>query len=124
MARHCSSALMPGRALLVRVTAILLALSTTSARAGMSYQAERELGGQFALAARRELPFVTDPDILVYVDQLGQSIVRQLGDSFFEYHFAVVREGSINAFAVPGGYVYIHTGLLARARDDDEIAGV
>jgi predicted Zn-dependent protease len=92
--------------------------------ASVSYQAERELGGQFALAVRRELQFVTDPDILVYVDQIGQSIVRQLEDSFFEYRFAVVRENSINAFAVPGGYVYVNTGLLTRARDDDEIAGV
>lgn len=112
------------RALPIGAAALSLVLLATEVRAGMSYQAERDLGGQFALAARRELPFVTDPDILVYVDQLGQSIVRQLEDSFFEYRFAVVREGSINAFAVPGGYVYVHTGLLTRASNDDEIAGV
>ena len=54
----------------------------------------------------------------------GNRSCKQLDDSFFEYRFAVVREGSINAFAVPGGYIYVHTGLLIRARDDDEIAGV
>jgi predicted Zn-dependent protease len=103
---------------------IIVLLIVAETNAAVSYQAERELGSQFDLAVRQELPLVTDPDIVMYVDRIGQSIAKQLDDSFFEYHFAVVREASLNAFAVPGGYIYVHTGLLTRARDDDEIAGV
>src|SRR4029077_20621584 len=53
-----------------------------------------------------------------------QKIVAALGNQPFTYHFAVVRDARINAFAVPGGYIYVHGGLLLRASNDDEVAGV
>ncbi len=93
-------------------------------RASASVQAERELGRDFSLAARVRMPLLTDPDIVGYVDHIGQAIVRRLDDSFFDYHFFVVRDGSINAFAVPGGYVYVHSGLLTQVASDDELAAV
>ena len=90
----------------------------------VSVQAERELGRRFALAARVELPLLTDPDIVGYVDRAGQAVVRRLDGSFFDYHFFVVRNAGINAFAVPGGYIYVHSGLLTRLENDDELAAV
>jgi predicted Zn-dependent protease len=102
----------------------MLLLSAPGVGRAVSFQAERELGSQFALAARLQLPLVNDAELVGYVERIGRSIVRQLDDSFFDYHFFVVREPSLNAFAVPGGYIYVHTGLITRAANDDEIAGV
>jgi len=99
------------------------AASPVGARA-VSYAGERELGARFDMMARQTLPLVRDPEFVSYVDEIGQAIVSSLEDSFFDYHFSVVRDDSINAFAVPGGYVYVNIGLIVRAQNDDEIAAV
>ncbi len=85
---------------------------------------EVDLGRRFAFEARTQLPLVQHVDVDRYVSRLGQRIVGALGDQPFTYQFAVVRDPRINAFAVPGGYVYVHGGLLTRASSEDEIAGV
>lgn len=107
---------------LLAAAAVVLCVAT-GAR-GVSVDDERQLGRNFALAARAQLPFLDDPFVVGYVNDIGQRIAVSLQDSFFEYHFSVVRESSINAFAVPGGYVYLNSGLLARVENDDELAAV
>ena len=107
------------------VALALVAASAVAAPAtGVSFREERELGRGFDLAARQQLPFVKDPEVVSYVDRIGRRIVDHLDESFFDYRFGVVREGSVNAFAVPGGYVYVHSGLLMRVTSDDEVAAV
>ncbi|MDX2171289.1 MAG: M48 family metalloprotease [Deltaproteobacteria bacterium] len=113
--------LMPAARLLA--VALLLPLLARPA-AAVSYQGERDLGQRFDLAARQSVPLITDPEVIAYVTRIGQSVARTLTPSFFEYQFAVVRDPRINAFAVPGGWVYVHAGLLAAVRSDDELAGV
>src|SRR5262249_15994610 len=54
----------------------------------------------------------------------GRRLVTVLGPQQFEYRFFVVQSPELNAFAVPGGYVFVFSGLLARAKNDDELAGV
>ena len=76
------------------------------------------------MEARAQLPLIDDVEIEGYVGRIGQKIVAALGDQPFSYEFAVVRDGRINAFAVPGGYVYINAGLLVAASNDAEVAGV
>jgi len=85
---------------------------------------EREMGAHFLLEARSELPLTEDPAINEYVQSLGNRLVAALGPQPFDYHFYVVESPILNAFAVPGGYVFVFTGLLARAGSDDELAGV
>ncbi len=92
--------------------------------AGVSYQGERELGQRFDLATRQRAPLLDDADITAYVQGVGQRIAARLDPSFFDYRFAVVRDGRINAFAVPGGFIYLHSGLLAAVRNEDELAAV
>jgi predicted Zn-dependent protease len=89
-----------------------------------SDESERELGRKFALQAQAQLPLITDVEVVDYVNRMGQRIVTGLDGDTFDYAFAVVRDAKINAFAVPGGYVYVHSGLLTRAATDDEVAGV
>lgn len=110
----------------MRVSAVLVALLAALAgpAAGVTYQGERELGQRFDLSARRQVPLITDPDVVAYVQRLGGAIAATLEGSYFDYQFAVVRDARINAFAVPGGWIYVHAGLLAAARSDDEVAAV
>lgn len=110
----------------LRRVAYVLVLAVVWPHAGgaISTTEEQTLGKQFALAARAQLPLIDDIEVNRYVDRIGQRIVGRLGDQPFTYHFAVVRDPRINAFAVPGGYVYVHAGLLVAASNDDELAGV
>jgi len=85
---------------------------------------ERELGRRFFLAARSQLPLIDDPAVTEYVDRLGGRLVKTLGAQEFDYHFYVVQHPALNAFAVPGGYVFVFSGLLGRVANDDELAGV
>jgi predicted Zn-dependent protease len=85
---------------------------------------EVELGRRFALEAQAKLPFVDDYEVVAYVNRIGQKIVGSLDNRQFDYHFFAVRDGSINAFAVPGGYIYVYGGLLIAASNEDEVAGV
>jgi len=105
------------------IPVVILALAPFLIAAG-SPKEEAELGRRFALEAQAKLPFIDDVEVVTYVNRIGQKIVGSLEDRQFDYRFAVVRDGSVNAFAVPGGYVYVCGGLLIAASNDDEIAGV
>jgi predicted Zn-dependent protease len=85
---------------------------------------EADLGRRFYLQVRSELPLIDDPAVTDYVDRVGRKLVATLGPQQFEYHFFVVQHPALNAFAVPGGYVFVFSGLLARVSNDDELAGV
>ncbi|HZP43244.1 MAG TPA: M48 family metalloprotease [Candidatus Binatia bacterium] len=103
------------------VVLALIALPGQPAGAGMD---EREIGRRFLLEARGELPLIEDPAVKEYVERVGRRLVKTLGSQSFDYSFYVVQDPSLNAFAVPGGYVFVFSGLLARVKNDDELAGV
>lgn len=109
--------------ILAGIAALLLAWQPPCVRA-QSTEAERELGRQFAFAAGAQFPFLRDPEVVRYLRAVGDRIVGGLGQQPFDYHFFAIRDPKVNAFAVPGGYIYVHSGLLALAADDDELAGV
>ncbi len=67
---------------------------------------------------------VGDHAARTYVEQLGQRLVRQLPDQKFAYKFEVLDEPTPNAFALPGGHVYVTRGLLALVNSEDELANV
>lgn len=112
---------MSGRPALVAAVAIML---VGRALFAMSPAQERELGRQFSREARAKLPLIDDVEVVAYVEAMGGRLVDTLGDQPFQYEFSVVRDGNINAFAVPGGYIYVHTGLLTQVQSEDELAGV
>ena len=115
------SRLVPGLVLAL-VLAIVPGVRGSAAGAGVGD--ERELGRRFLLAARSELPIVDDPTVSEYVDRVGHRLVAMLGAQQFDYQFFVIQHPALNAFAVPGGYVFVFSGLLARVTNDDELAGV
>jgi len=90
----------------------------------MSPEHERELGFDFDRQAQKALPMIHDVLVLEFVDDLGQLLVERLGEQPFEYRFRVIANPELNAFAVPGGYVYFHSGTLLTAGGVEELAGV
>lgn len=93
-------------------------------RTRMSTDTESEIGWDFDQKAQQFLPLVTDLEVLEFLDDLGAYMVEGLGDQPFDYRFRIVVSPELNAFAVPGGYVYFHTGTLLNTGDVEELAGV
>ncbi|MFT4569928.1 MAG: putative Zn-dependent protease [Hyphomicrobiaceae bacterium] len=121
----------PDRRRSVRIVLYNLALLTLSVSVAFApsivhaqLAQEKELGEEFVKAARRGFPMTTDYELESLVDDLGGRIVATLKDNNFDYEFFVVRADDINAFAVPGGKVFVHSGLVARAESEDELASV
>ena len=85
---------------------------------------QRQIGMDFDRALREEIRFIDDPVVSQFIEDLGQSIVAETGTQPFVYRFRVIDAPSLNAFAVFGGYVYIHSGTLLAVTSIDELAGV
>jgi predicted Zn-dependent protease len=85
---------------------------------------EREIGYAFDRALQERVALVDDPLVAGFVNDLGRSILDTSGREPFVYRFRLIHEGSLNAFAVFGGYVYFHTGTVMAAGSADELAGV
>jgi len=111
-----------------RLVAIVVALTlvwTPAARGARDGGGgEADLGRRFYLQARSQLPLMDDPAVTGYAERVARKLVAILGPQPYDYHFYVVQHPAMNAFAVPGGYVFIFSGLLARIANDDELAGV
>ena len=104
------------------VAGVTLALALTAC--AISQQQEIEMGTQYAQQINQQLPIVEDPEINRYINVLGDSIARLTSRGDLDWHFFVVDSKEVNAFAVPGGFVYVNRGLIERADRMDELAGV
>lgn len=100
-----------------------LSVAAQSYKAGFnifSPQQDYEIGRQSALAANRQLPTYTD----ARVTRIGRRLAAVAPGTRFPYEFRVVNDRSLNAFALPGGFVYVNRGALDAARSEDEVAAV
>lgn len=84
----------------------------------------KELGKAFLSQALRQYQFVKDPEVTSLITGIGRQIVEAQGADPTAYHFLVVKELQPNAFAIPGGYIFITDSLLAKLRSPEEVAGV
>jgi predicted Zn-dependent protease len=89
----------------------------------VSMEEEWQLGRELEVELARELDIVNDATLRSYVNDVGQRMVRQTTMANLPWRFHIVSDEAVNAFNVPGGLVYIHTGLLARAGTAAEFAG-
>jgi predicted Zn-dependent protease len=94
------------------------------AACGVSQQEEVQMGQQESVQVQQQLPMLQDPVVNSYVNSLGQTIASKTSRADLEWHFAVVNSDVVNAFALPGGYVYVNRGILDRASNESEVAGV
>jgi len=82
------------------------------------------VGAEAARDVAAQVGVVDDPILSAYVDGIGKKLLRGLPRRDFAYRFAIVDEMEPNAFALPGGYVFVSRGLLALANNEDELACV
>jgi predicted Zn-dependent protease len=103
---------------------LLASFSSPPAVPAMTIQEERELGDKFLLEVKKRWPFIRDVSINAYVNDIGKKILEGVGPQPFEYQFFVLNSPEINAFAVPGGKVFVNSGLILLVEKEDELAGV
>ena len=91
---------------------------------GVSQQQEVQMGQQESAQVQQQLPMVQDAVINQYVNALGNQIASHTSRSDLQWQFYVVNTDVVNAFALPGGIIYVNRGVLERADRMDELAGV
>jgi len=109
------------------ISATAVAQAQTRIKAGFnlfSAQDDVEIGQQSSVQAEQQLPMLNDPQVNAYVSRIGQRLAANAGGPQFHYEFHVVNQSDINAFALPGGWVYVNRGVLDQARNEGEVAGV
>jgi hypothetical protein len=87
-------------------------------------QGESNLGAQVADQVARQVPMADDPEIRGYVDHIGQKLAALTGRDEFDYRFEVVMDDSLNAFALPGGKIFINAGAIEKTYSEAELAGL
>jgi beta-barrel assembly-enhancing protease len=101
------------------------ALAVTLTGCGVSTQQEVEMGQQYAIQINQQLPIVNDPEANRYINLLGDSIARLTSRTDIpDWKFYIVDSKEVNAFAVPGGFIYVNRGLIERTQRMDQLAGV
>lgn len=95
-----------------------------AASATLSPADERELGAQIMRQIRAQLPVVDDPEIVDYIQSLGYKLISGALQGSTDFHFFVVSDTAVNAFAIPGGYIGVHAGLITTTESESELASV
>ena len=90
----------------------------------VTVEQERARGATADAEIQQVLPLIDDPVVLGFVNDLGQAMVETIEPQPFIYRFRVVVNPTLNAFALPGGYIYFHSGTILSAGSIDELAGV
>jgi beta-barrel assembly-enhancing protease len=107
-----------------RACAGAFALGLLALGCEVSQDEEVQLGRRNAEQVDAQLPLVRDPVATNYVQQLGTSIARTTQRSDLDWRFRIIDSREVNAFALPGGFIYVNRGLIERAAQLDELAGV
>jgi len=111
----------------IRTAGVVLASSLVLMGAGpqlVSVKQEIQVGQQAQAQIRRDVPAVSDATVNRYVDSIGARLVRQASGPKYPYSFDVANYREINAFALPGGPVWLHRGALSAAQNESQVAGV
>src|SRR5512135_2246917 len=101
-----------------------LCLLGVLAACAMSQQQEVNLGASTAEQVSAQLPLIHDAAVVNYINTLGNQLAKVTDVRNLAWHFTVVDSKEVNAFALPGGWVYVNRGLIERATDMSELAGV
>lgn len=114
---------------LVLVPVAAFAVSEISFKPGFnlySPQQDVQLGKQNALQVEKQMPLLRDKATLDYITRLGRKLAADAPNdlSVYVWEFHVVNTSDINAFALPGGYVFVNRGTIEAAQDEAQLAGV
>ncbi|MDX9754209.1 MAG: M48 family metallopeptidase [bacterium] len=109
------------------ITLFLSACSTTDMMGGfnlISPEQEMTLGQELSQSIAQQEKIITDKPVNDYVTQIGQRLVAASNAAGQPRYFYVLQKDEVNAFAIPGGHVYVHTGLIEAADNEAEVAAV
>ncbi len=95
-----------------------------SANSVLSQAEEQKLGKTFIRQLRRQMEIIDDAQINNYINALGHRLASYSNNPAQPFRFFVIKEPSINAFAVPGGFIGVHSGLILTTRSESELASV
>ena len=118
------------RSLILAISLLFVAAGCGSGGGGVlgtsnvSLDQEWQLGNQMAAQVAQSVQIVNDPQALAYLRSVGERIHAQTPIADRPFEFEIVNDPSVNAFSLPGGHVYVNTGLLAQADKADMLAGV
>lgn len=98
----------------------LSTLQTTS----LMLRGEAGVGNGISKSIQRQIPLVEAEDVVAYVNELGQKLAKVAGREEFEYEFFVILDENLNAFALPGGKVFVNAGAIAKTKSEAELAGL
>src|SRR5947208_1025435 len=101
--------------------AMMVGLSTGC---GISQQQEVQMGAEQAQQVNAQLPIVQDPTVNRYLNILGDSLAHVTSRADLDWHFFMVNTNDFNAFALPGGYIYVNRGVAERSDMMDQFASV
>ena len=91
---------------------------------GVTQQQEIQLGKEAAAQVEKSMEVVKNPTVEAWLNRIGGKLAKTPEANAYPYYFKLVNEESINAFALPGGPMYVHTGLLKAADSESQVAGV
>jgi predicted Zn-dependent protease len=107
----------------IRITSLaVLAIATSSC--AISRQQEIQMGNDYAAQINAELPLIRDAAVNNYLTALGRQLTNATSVRDLTWHFSIVNAKEVNAFAVPGGHIYINRGLIERATSMHQVASV
>ena len=118
--RFLTSSAERGASLWTRALASLLSLSLATACGTLTVQEEKKLGHEAQRQIQSQVQLMREPVVVNYIRDIGAEVARSAASSVFDFRFYVVEDESINAFAIPGGAIYIHTGLIQKAANKAE----
>lgn len=95
-----------------------------SSQAVFSSQQERRIGESIMMDIRRSRDMMGDAEVTDYLNALGARLVANSQESSRSFEFFVIRDSTLNAFALPGGFIGVHTGLILSAQSESELASV
>ena len=99
-------------------------LSAAQTVFSLSEKKEKEIGAEMHAEILKNMPIYHDEALQKYVERIGKELAIKSGRPDLEYHFTIIDSNDINAFATPGGYVYINRGLMAYMTTEAQLAAV
>ena len=103
---------------------LVAVLAGIIAACDVSVSEEDELGDQYAAALESQVPVIRDSAVSAWLSAHGTRLTNVADTENRDWHFYLVNDSTVNAFAVPGGHIFVHRGLIERAGTYSELAGV
>ncbi|MBN2539078.1 MAG: M48 family metalloprotease [Deltaproteobacteria bacterium] len=112
-----------------KIVAMFIAFLCLHVSAGVSLASftiedEKKLGKEFYDKLKSRGVLVTNPKVNEYIDRTGHLLLSHGSKSFFDFTFSIINSPGINAFATPGGYVYVYSGLIELTENESQLASV